>query len=65
MPGPILLPNFEVVVGDAFDLSMKGVPFEIQFLAIDLPFNLHVREASNLTPLADETLQVEKRQELA
>ena len=57
-------PNSKVVVGDALDLGVKDVAFEVQFLAADLPLNLSFTDMSNLAPLSNKSLNIKKRQEL-
>jgi hypothetical protein len=65
MPRAGLLPHFEVVVRDALDFGVKVMAFEVQCLAADSPLNLSVADVSDLAVLADESLNIEKRQELA
>src|SRR5262245_45118065 len=64
MPSAGILPHFKIVIGDTFDFGVKVMTFEVQFLTADLPLNLSVADASNLTALADEPLNIKKRQQL-
>src|SRR5262245_4850561 len=64
MPSTGILPHFKFVIGDTLDFGVKVMTFEVQFLAADLPLNLSVADASNLTVLADEPLNIKKRQQL-
>jgi hypothetical protein len=64
MPRASLLPNFKVMIRDAFDFRVKGMPLEVQFLAADSPLDLSALEVRNLAALAHESLDVENRQEL-
>src|SRR5262249_24397069 len=60
-----LLPHSELVIGHTFDLGMKGVALGVQYLAADPPSNHYIADVRNLAALADESLNVEEREELA
>jgi hypothetical protein len=62
MPRASVLPNFKIMIRNAFDFRVKGMPLEVQFLAADSPLNLPALDVSNLAALADESLNIEKRQ---
>ena len=57
-------PNSKVVIGDALDLSVKGMAFEVQFLAADFSLNPSVADVCNLALPSNESLNIKKRQEL-
>jgi len=65
MPSICGLPNFKIVIGDALDFGMKGVALEVQLLAADSSLNSAVSDRRNLAMFADESLNIEQRQELA
>src|SRR5262249_50385475 len=65
MPSAGILPYFKIVIGDTLDFGVKVMAFEVQLFAADLPLNLSVADIRNLAALADESFNIEKRQELA